>query len=464
MTTYISDYLNQYYVDDDYAESISGEYVQHGMSIDWGAKVIHVPKSILQLVQTTPTTIYDLSIDEFRKALKELESDEIGISFDHTHNNQAPVTIGGVTLARVVEITNDYTVTFEDGQYAINLVGANSNIADVTNVNQVSVRSANSAGLTYSKQMEDQSYLDGRVWIDTVYGKSGSSYPRGTPSDPVNNYEDAEHIAEDRNLPYRFWLNGVLYLYDEGYESESHIYDWLGASPVNANIVLLGHTTEGSIFRRVGVTGMMNGNCSFQDSVIQNITNWESDASVTGIGGTVTLGPGASTQLVTFHQCFSIVPGTGSPVLDCNNIPNLNVQFRGYDGGIHIKNFTDPNSAMTIDLNSGHAKLDSSCTAGTIVVRGAGRLTDNSNGTLVVDNVAPVWSRAEKDATITALGSIADAVTLLQKYEENKSVIDKVNNTLTIYDDDGVTPILVFSLRNSVGTPSTDEVAQRVPQ
>ena len=52
-----------------------------------------------------------------------------------------------VTRGRVVEIINGYTVTFEDGQYAVNLTGANSNISDVANVNQVSIRAANSAGL-----------------------------------------------------------------------------------------------------------------------------------------------------------------------------------------------------------------------------------------------------------------------------------------------------------------------------
>jgi len=46
----------------------------------------------------------------------------------------------------VVEIINGYTVTFEDGQYRVTLLGANSNVADVTNVNQVSIQPNNSAG------------------------------------------------------------------------------------------------------------------------------------------------------------------------------------------------------------------------------------------------------------------------------------------------------------------------------
>jgi hypothetical protein len=118
------------------------------ISINWDTFVINVPKADTTLVQLSPTEIRELNINDFRLILKDLEDDEAGITFPTTHSHVAPITVGGVTLARVVEILSPYTVTFEDGQYAVNLVGANSNIADKTNVNQVSVRSSNSAGLT----------------------------------------------------------------------------------------------------------------------------------------------------------------------------------------------------------------------------------------------------------------------------------------------------------------------------
>ena len=67
--------------------------------------------------------------------------------YPFTHNHNTEVTLGGVTLARVVEIVNGYVVTFEDGQYAVNIVGGNSNVGDRVTLNQVSIRSANSTGL-----------------------------------------------------------------------------------------------------------------------------------------------------------------------------------------------------------------------------------------------------------------------------------------------------------------------------
>ncbi|MCK5017710.1 MAG: hypothetical protein KAS32_11665 [Candidatus Peribacteraceae bacterium] len=121
------------------------------ITINWGTKVITVPKADMTLVQSTPVEIYELDLDAFRLVLKDIEDSEEGMVFPDIHNHNTEVTIGSITLARVVEILNGYTITFEDGQYAVDLVGANSNVMDVINANQVSVRANNSAGLTCSE-------------------------------------------------------------------------------------------------------------------------------------------------------------------------------------------------------------------------------------------------------------------------------------------------------------------------
>lgn len=116
------------------------------ISINWLTRVITVPRADMTLIQSTPTEIRELNVNTFRLALKDIEDDD-GMPFQTTHTHYPEVTAGGVTLARVVILLPPYTVTFENGQYAVNLIGANSNISDRTNVNYVSVRSANSAGL-----------------------------------------------------------------------------------------------------------------------------------------------------------------------------------------------------------------------------------------------------------------------------------------------------------------------------
>lgn len=118
------------------------------VTITWGTKVINIPKSDLTVVQLTPTEIYSMDLNWLHLTLKDLEDGEEGMAYLDTHRHNTEVSLGGVIYARVVEIINGYTITFEDGQYAVNVIGGNSNVSDVVNVNQVSVRSANSAGLT----------------------------------------------------------------------------------------------------------------------------------------------------------------------------------------------------------------------------------------------------------------------------------------------------------------------------
>jgi hypothetical protein len=114
------------------------------VTIDWGAQIINVPQDYLTLISGT---VYELDIDNLRISLKDLEDDFEGMPYPDTHRHTAPVTLSGTTYSRFVEIINGYTITFEDGFYQVNLLGANSNIVDVLNRNSVSVVANNSSGL-----------------------------------------------------------------------------------------------------------------------------------------------------------------------------------------------------------------------------------------------------------------------------------------------------------------------------
>lgn len=58
---------------------------------------------------------------------------------------------------------------------------------------------------------------------------------------------------------------------------------------------------------------------------------------------------------------------------------------------------------------------------------------------------------------------ILDFAELLIAAEYNRAFVDKNAATLTIYASDQVTPIRVFSLRDSNGVPSITEIADRIP-
>lgn len=116
------------------------------ISINWASRVITVPQADLTLVSGT---LYELDVDAFRLALKDIEDGEEGMAFPDTHRHNTAVTLAGVTYARAFEVINGYTITFEDvgTPYTVRCVGANHNLSDVKNVNQVSLIVGNAAGL-----------------------------------------------------------------------------------------------------------------------------------------------------------------------------------------------------------------------------------------------------------------------------------------------------------------------------
>jgi hypothetical protein len=149
------------------------------ITIDWATKIISVPQSYLTNITGT---LYELDTDQFRLDLKDLEDDVEGMPFPDTHQHNTEVTVAGVTYARVIEIINGYSITFEDGQYTIRLAGSNNNFFDVENgilnQNQVSVIPTNSAGLiTVTQgsgvtQQDKDDIIDG-VWDETAADHTG---------------------------------------------------------------------------------------------------------------------------------------------------------------------------------------------------------------------------------------------------------------------------------------------------
>ena len=350
------------------------------ISIDWGTKIIFIPKADTQLVQAVPTEIRQLDLDAFRLTLKDLEDDDEGIPFPDTHEHVSPFTVGGATLARAVKIINGYTVTFEDGQYAVNLSGANSNVGDVTNVNQVSIRSANSAGLTFSEEINDQSYL-GKIWIDVDFGNPGTAFSRGTPTNTVNNWPDAAVINATRKFN-NFNVTGTLFL--PVLEDVSR-FTFDSLSPLRGQAICQGNPVASCVFERLAMGGVVSGQASYREcQFLDGFTGMEGVAVTCGLSGVLNCNPTA-TEGVVLKDCFSAIAGNDRPEIRLNSSVQ-NVQVRGYFGGLTLTGF-DQGQGASFDFDAGILELDATCTAGVVVVRGNCQLIDNSgSGCVVVDD------------------------------------------------------------------------------
>ena len=149
------------YVDDGY---VVYDYTQTGVSIDWLNRDIFVPKFYLNLIGGAT---YSLDTFQFKRDIDALMESELGMVNPDPIRHNPVVYLSGVPYARFVEIINGYTVTFEDGQYAVSLTGSNNNIVDVKTVNQVSLIPNNSAGLVDNTSIGDDNYAP--TW-DSVVG------------------------------------------------------------------------------------------------------------------------------------------------------------------------------------------------------------------------------------------------------------------------------------------------------
>lgn len=410
------------------------------ITVDWPNKIINIPRADLQLIQSAPTEIRQLNLDNFRLELKSLEASDEGMPWEDTHSHNPPVTVGGVTLARVVEIINGYTVTFEDGQYAVNLLGANSNVGDVVNVNQVSVRSANSAGLTYSKEVEDQSFEGAMVWINNEVGLPGTLFPRGTPGSPVDNFEDADLIKEIRGLPNRFHIHGFFTI-NSGTEFVDHII--YGDSSINTRLILTGTDCTQAAFHTISLSGDVFGSIQADYCRIDGLTGFTGKLQDCGLNGIITLAAGGHHVLI---DCHSHVAGTATPILDFDNIPNLQVSIRGFMGGLELRNITDSGTNVSIDLLSGHIKLHETVTSGTVVIRGTGHYTNNGTP---LNFVTDGLTYGTSGLTATESTQLAQ-IDILRKLLQNRMETDPATGLLTIYDDDDTTIFLQGNIYEDV--------------
>lgn len=356
-------------------------------SVNWATKVISIPKSDLTLLQSTPIEIRELNLNAFRLELKNIEDSEEGIPFPTTHNHNQPVTVGGVTLARVVELINGYTVTFEDGQYAVNLAGANSNVGDNINLNQVSVRASNSAGLVQTREIEYASF-NNAVNIDTGSGFSGTVYPNGTRVQPVNNLADALLIAEARGFFEIHLLSNLTITTGANVDGIKFSADnWLTVTVQNGASV-----TEAE-FERVSLYGVMSGTWNvLTDCWVYDITNfsgWVRGGSI----GSVSLAVGTGTEVAGqsfFDNIVPLIPGLTSTLVMNTNVQ---VSFTQCADIVTIENMT-AGATLNFGMMGGHLTIDNSCTGGTIEVDGVGVLVNNSGVSIDqsgLTNAHTVW-------------------------------------------------------------------------
>lgn len=348
-------------------------------SIGWNTnQVIQINKTDMTLIQSTPVEIYRLDTDQFFLDLKDEERTAAGMPWPDTQKNASPTTLGGITYARVLEVIDPYTITFEDDIYVVQLTGSNNNIIEKTNPNQVSIQGNNAAGLIQVPEIQYSAYQNA-VTIDVVNGTAGQAYPIGTKESPVDNLTDALFIANLRGFDTLDIIGNFTF----------------PTSPAVDNLVIRGQSASKSTFTLTAAALITN--CIFEDATIDGELDGGNDI-VNCIVGNLNYIDGLVVDslltgdivlngtLAEFINCSSgVAGGAQTAVLDLGG-GGADLIVRNYNGGLTLENYTTGTDDVSIDMASGQVIMDSTISAGTFTVRGVAKLVDNSTGTAVVVN------------------------------------------------------------------------------
>jgi hypothetical protein len=214
----------------------------------------------------------------------------------------------------------------------------------------------------------------GAIWIDTANGEAGTKIGvNGLPENPVTTLADALTLATDTGLRRLVLVTGSLTL-------TSALTEFLVELRDESELSFGGQDVNGSEFRGGVLKGTMTGRISAYHAVLEDVVGFRGSAQLCGLQGTISLGAGSS----TLHLCRSQVPGTQLPTLSFADA-TAECNLRAYSGGVQIEDMTLPAHLMSAEFIAGQCIVDSSCTGGTLVIRGPCEpITDSSAGTTVI--------------------------------------------------------------------------------
>lgn len=333
---------------------------------------------------TAEDTINVLTAQELANAARNAEDELMALNYPQIVSmaGKTEINPAGLFTGIVIELLGWFIVsdktsgsfTVQDGTviktgaagniFAANNLVTQQNILEVGGTITVVEVSGIGQELTYG----------GNVYLDLIGGTSGTTYPKGTLADPVDNLADALTIATSYNITH-IQLNGDLTLNTN--VSGYHFENWK-----NGTINLNNQLTIGSGFTSLEVSGTQNGFGRFFTCRIANLQNLEGiyEACIF-VDSTAILLKAAQ---VTMHDCYSAIPGGHFVTLDCNN-NGLELEMRNASMGLKLINYKHASNLCDIGIDAGLIWIDSTCIAGTIYCGGIFGLLDESGSGCTID-------------------------------------------------------------------------------
>jgi len=335
---------------------------------------IYIPKADTTLVSAGPPEVRSYDMNSFRGELGTLWASSVAPWASRPFSHSQEVTISGYTYARGVQILTPYRVEFENGLYVVQIFGANHNVLDVIEANSVGVVTQNSAGLINVLQLDEAAYA-GEVWLSQSGGAPGTRIgTNGIRTNPVDNWADALTI----NAQLGFGKIHILGANTVAAPINIAGLSVMGDGPSHSSLNILSGSTVGVQLEAMTVTDVLTGMATLRQSLVGNLTGISGFIYRCGLvaASTVVLDGVGSTTLL---ECWALGEGVE---IDCNGSGSA-LYGNEVSGILTIVNKTGAD-AVSIGMSSGYITLDSTVTAGTIVLSGLAEPTDNSGAAAIV--------------------------------------------------------------------------------
>jgi hypothetical protein len=223
----------------------------------------------------------------------------------------------------------------------------------------------------------------GYVHIDTNASTTGTDFPLGTETDPVDNITDARTIADRENLT-KYLVRGSINV-----STDHEGWSFEGVDPLDDIVTVSGGASvDGSQFKQVTVLGALDGRITAQDSLFGNgvasvVTGVQGLLENCGVNGRVVVEPGGVLQGAVLYSQQLLSPGS---IIDLASGGGIMVFLGGQMSG----NFTIRNASAAhiigIAYNGGTLHLESSVASTNVELYGNGELVNNATG-VVSDNM-----------------------------------------------------------------------------
>lgn len=227
----------------------------------------------------------------------------------------------------------------------------------------------NSAGKIIRELKESPGYEGGFIYYDSIDGEAGDEpHVNGTFDKPVNNETDLLALKVALKANQVNIKPGSTLPFTTAHEKQSYIGEaW--------TLVLGNQNVSASFFHgATDVSGIGTGAIpiKFCDCIIKDVTMAPSSYHKCGFAGNFIVGSAGNFFFV--GDSHSAVAGVGTPSFDYGAaIGATNFNFRGYHGGIEIKNMK-AEDRLSFD-GDGQFVINASCTGGTIRIAGHQKIT-----------------------------------------------------------------------------------------